>query len=203
MSQSIVSGTIFSPSVTVSSRFECNICGKAFKNKGGLTRHLNTVTKYNDLRSDLDVLPQNTVQQFKDILVHYIHKRLPRGYKRLGKQTVSVPATESQFFAVFKNYIHYYSTTKKMQSWGVKYYDQQQCTYVVLCDDDNNIENEKNPIAQAASTFEITKKSRKLKYERGQLVVKWKKQKNIDFNGNFTQADHIYFHFYNSQAMIQ
>ncbi|PKY21232.1 hypothetical protein RhiirB3_434764 [Rhizophagus irregularis] len=162
MSQSIVSGTIFSPSVTVSSRFECNICGKAFKNKGGLTRHLNTVTKYNDLRSDLDVLPQNTVQQFK----------------------------------VLANIL-------EMQLWGVKYYDQQQCTYVVLCDDDNNIENEKNPIAQAASTFEITKKSRKLKYERGQLVVKWKKQKNIDFNGNFTQADHIYFHYYNSQAMIQ
>ncbi|CAB4403246.1 unnamed protein product [Rhizophagus irregularis] len=175
MSQSIISGTIFSPPVTVSSRFECNICGKAFKNKGELTRHLNTVTKYNDSRSDLDVLPQDT-----DILYSNL-KCIFRG--DLSNQVLA--------------------NILKMQSWGVKYYDQQQCTYVVLCDDDDNIENEKNPIAQAASTFEITKKSRKLKYERGQLVVEWKKQKNIDFNGNFTQAGHIYFHFYNSQAMIQ
>ncbi|PKK76809.1 hypothetical protein RhiirC2_772051 [Rhizophagus irregularis] len=61
---------------------------------------------------DIDALPDNTVHQFKAILVHYIRKRLPKGYRQLGKQTVSIPATESQFYAVFKNYIHYYSATK-------------------------------------------------------------------------------------------
>ena len=52
------------PSVTPSttdSRFECNICGKQFKSKGGLTRHLNIIVKYNSLRSDLDILPENTI----------------------------------------------------------------------------------------------------------------------------------------------
>lgn len=207
-------------STAVNSRFECNVCEKQFKSQSGLTRHLNIVVKYNVLRPDLDILPENVIHQFKEILVHYIHKRLPRGYKQLGKQTVSVPATESQFYAVFKNYIHYYSAKKKiykcifrggssnqvlanileMKSWGIKFYDQQQCTYVVLHDDNNNFEIDgENPIMLSTTIKKLHKK----KYKRGQLVVEWKQQKNIDFNGNFTQAGHIYFHFYNSQAMIQ
>ncbi|CAG8770856.1 8836_t:CDS:2, partial [Rhizophagus irregularis] len=126
----------------------------------------------------LDILPENTIHQFKAILVHYIRKRLPKGYRQLGKQTVSISATESQFYAVFKNHIHYYSATKgiykcifrggssnqvlsnilEMQGWEIKFYDQRQCTYVVLCDGDNNIENgEENPIAAALSHETIKK----------------------------------------------
>ena len=86
----------------------------------------------------------------------------------------------------------------EMQEWEVKFYDQQQCTYVVLCD--GNEDCEENPIARAASTYESIRKS---KCKRGQLVVEWKKQKNTDFNGNFTQAGHVYFHFYNGKVMIQ
>jgi hypothetical protein len=116
MNQSVSSNGIISPPITPATtfdlRFECNVCRKVFKRKGGLTRHLNIIKNYNISRSDLDTLPENTIQQFKGILVHYIHKKLPRGYKRLGKQTVSVPATESQFYAVFKNHIHYYSSRK-------------------------------------------------------------------------------------------
>jgi hypothetical protein len=231
MNQAVVSTGALPPSTTTQittpttndSRFECNICGKLFKKRGALTRHLNTIIKYNSLRPDIDALPDNTVHQFKAILVHYIRKRLPKGYRQLGKQTVSIPATESQFYAVFKNYIHYYSATKgiykcifrggssnqilanilEMEGWETKFYDQRQCTYVVLCDDDNNIEDgDENPIT-AALTYETIKKLRKPKCVRGQLVVEWKKQKNTDFNGNFTHAGHIYFHFYNSQAMIE
>ncbi|GBC03880.1 hypothetical protein RclHR1_05390002 [Rhizophagus clarus] len=224
MIQSDVSNGIASPPITpitpttttINSGFECNVCRKAFKSKSGLTRHLNIVKKYNISRSDLDILPENTTRQFKGILVHYIRKKLPRGYKKLGKQTVSVPATESQFYAVFKNHIHYYSARKnvykcifhgvisnqiladilEMQEWRVKFYEQCQRTYVVLCNDDNIESDDENPILQAT-------KHCKSRYERGQLVVEWKQQKNIDFNGNITQAGHIYFHFFNSQAMIQ
>src|SRR5947209_330528 len=223
MDQSAVSTKILLFPITptiIDSRFECSVCGKLFRKRGGLTRHLNIVEKYNSLRPDLDILPENTTRQFKAILVHYIRKKLPKGYKQLGKQTVSIPATESQFYAVFKNYIHYYSATRGiykcvfrggasnqvlanilgMQGWEIKFYDQRQCTFVVLCDGDNN--GEDNPIA-AASTYETIKKLRKQKCIRGQLVVEWKKQKSADFNGNFTQAGHVYFHFYNSQAMIE
>src|ERR1044072_558543 len=211
MNQSCISNELQETPTNINSRFECNTCGKQFRKKGGLTRHLNIITKYNTLHSDLDILPENTIRQFKGILVHYIHKRLPRGYKQLGKQTVSVPATESQFYAVFKNYIHYYSARKsvykcmfhgvsanqilanilEMQEWGIKFYEQQQRTYVVLCDDNNTESDDENPILRAT-------KQCKSKYKRGQLVVEWKKQKNIDFNGNITQAGHIYFHFFNS-----
>ncbi|GBC16431.1 hypothetical protein GLOIN_2v1774494 [Rhizophagus irregularis DAOM 181602=DAOM 197198] len=204
------------PTTTIDSRFECNVCRKLFKKKSGLTRHLNIVKKYNISRSDLDILPENTIQQFKSILVYYIRKKLPRSYKQLGKQTVSVPATESQFYAVFKNHIHYYSARRgfykcmfcgvsanqilanilDIQEWAVKFYEQQQRTYIVLCDDANIGSDDENPILRA------TKKC-KSKYKCRQLVVEWKQQKNIDFNGNLTQAGHIYFHFFNSQAMIQ
>ena len=130
MNQSAVSTGILlfpiTPPITptiIDSRFECSICGKLFRKSGGLTRHLNIVAKYNSLRPDLDTLP--------------------KGYKQLGKQTVSIPATESQFYAVFKNYIHYYSATRGiykcvfrggasnqilanilgMQGWEIKFYD--------------------------------------------------------------------------------
>ncbi|CAB5096873.1 unnamed protein product [Rhizophagus irregularis] len=83
-----------------------------------------------------------------------------------------------------------------LKEWAVKFYEQQQRTYIVLCDDANIGSDDENPILRA------TKKC-KSKYKRGQLVVEWKQQKNIDFNGNLTQAGHIYFHFFNSQAMIQ
>ncbi|CAG8496266.1 9226_t:CDS:1, partial [Dentiscutata heterogama] len=190
------------------SKFECNICGNLYNTNRGLKRHLNIVMKYNTPRSDLDILPETTIQQFKGILVHYIHKRLQKGYKQLGKQTVLVPATESQFYAIFKNYIHYYSATKNKykcifhgsssnqelanildsQNWGIKFYDQQQFTYIVLCDD-NVIENEDNPIKQAITQqLTLNKKVYKPKYKYGQIIVEWKKQKNIDSNGYITQA---------------
>ncbi|CAB5179237.1 unnamed protein product [Rhizophagus irregularis] len=173
------------------------------------TTQITTPTTNDSKFEYIDALPDNTVHQFKAILVHYIRKRLPKGYRQLGKQTVSIPATESQFYAVFKNYIHYYSATKgiykcifrggssnqilanilEMEGWETKFYDQRQCTYVVLCDDDNNIEDgDENPIT-AALTYETIKKLRKPKCVRGQLVVEWKKQKNTDFNGNIMKRD--------------
>ena len=85
---------------------------RLFKQKGGLTRHLNIVTIYNALHLNLDILPENTIYQFKGILIHYIYKQLLKGYKQLGKQTVSIPTTESQFYAIFKNHIYYYSAMK-------------------------------------------------------------------------------------------
>ncbi|PKK61314.1 hypothetical protein RhiirC2_718505, partial [Rhizophagus irregularis] len=58
------------------------------------TTQITTPTTNDSKFEYIDALPDNTVHQFKAILVHYIRKRLPKGYRQLGKQTVSIPATE-------------------------------------------------------------------------------------------------------------
>jgi hypothetical protein len=85
-------------------------------------------------------------------------------------------------------------------NWGKKIYDQNQYTYVVLGDDDEL--NENNPIVQAAKQNTTSKKSYKSRYKRGKLIIEWKKKKNIDFDGNVTQAGHIYFHFFISKITL-
>ncbi|RIA82032.1 hypothetical protein C1645_835994 [Glomus cerebriforme] len=59
------------------------------------------------------------VNYLKEKVVHYIRKKLPRGYKQLGKQTVSVPATEISANQILANIL-------EMQEWGIKFYEQQQ-----------------------------------------------------------------------------
>ncbi|POG63620.1 hypothetical protein GLOIN_2v1783828 [Rhizophagus irregularis DAOM 181602=DAOM 197198] len=194
-SNGIVSPPI-TPTATCDSKFECNVCRKVFKSKSGLTRHHNIVKKYNISRSDLDILPENTTRQFKGILVHYIHKKLPSGYKKLGKQTVSIPATESQFYAVFKDHIHYYSARKNIYKCIFHGVSANQILADIL-------EMQEWGLNFMSNVNVLITKQCKSRYERGQLVVEWKQQKNSDFNGNLTQAGHIYFHFFNSQAMIQ
>jgi hypothetical protein len=205
--------------ININSNFKCDVCGRQYKRKEGLIKHNSDITNYNAPHLNLDTLPENNIREFKGILVHYIHKNLPNGYKNLGKKTVSVPATESQFFATFKNYIHYYSEKKGLYKcifqglssyqnlsniletpkWGKKFYEQNQYTYVVLGNDDEM--NEYNPIVQAVRQ-KTTKKSYKPRYERGKLIIEWKKKKKIDFDGNMTQAGHIFFHFFISKITL-
>ncbi|CAB5201065.1 unnamed protein product [Rhizophagus irregularis] len=148
------------------------------------TTQITTPTTNDSKFEYIDALPDNTVHQFKAILVHYIRKRLPKGYRQLGKQTVSIPATESQFYAVFKNYIHYYSATKGIYKCIFCGGSSNQILANILEMEDGD----ENPIT-AALTYETIKKLHKPKCVRGQLVVEWKKQKNTDFNGNIMKRD--------------
>lgn len=50
--------------VTPMISFECNVYGKLFKKKGGLTRYLNIITKYNILHPNIDILPESTIKAF-------------------------------------------------------------------------------------------------------------------------------------------
>ncbi|GES96120.1 hypothetical protein GLOIN_2v1774494 [Rhizophagus clarus] len=125
---------IISTTTTIDLEFECNVYRKAFKSKSGLTKHLNIV----------------------------------RSMAEISKQIVFEPTTKSQFYAIFKNHIYYYSTRKnvykcifhgilsnqilanilKMQEWRIKFYEQCQCTYVVLCNNDIIESDDENPILQ-------------------------------------------------------
>ena len=96
--------------VTVSiTEFFCSTCQKQFKKQKGLIRHLAIVKKYNIPRNNLDNLSELNNKKFKNILVYLIHRKLPNGFKRGGRQLVSLACTEHQFFDVFKGHIHYHN----------------------------------------------------------------------------------------------
>jgi hypothetical protein len=103
---------------------------------------------------------------------------------------VSIPCSESQFHAIFENHIHFYSKKSGVYKcwfrgkegeeklnqifgntdWGIKYYNQNQMTFVVLTD--NHILHQKtetNPLAlatikKASSAVKPKKSFSKYKY---------------------------------------
>ncbi|EXX59483.1 hypothetical protein RirG_188660 [Rhizophagus irregularis DAOM 197198w] len=96
------------PLITTS-EFSCSACQKIFKKQSGLSRHLTIVKKYNIPRNNLDNLSETNNKNFKNILVYLIHCKLPNGFKKGGRQLVSLACTEHQFFDIFKGYIHHHS----------------------------------------------------------------------------------------------
>ena len=131
----------------------CSTCGKVFKNSKGLAQHKKFIKKYNQ-NEELDVLPFNTIVEFKQILVSEIHKKLSLNFRSMGKKSISIPCPESLFFSVFTGNIHYYSKVKKIyrcifqgcnayqelseilnsNQWGKRVYSQNQETYIVCLD---------------------------------------------------------------------
>ncbi|POG82809.1 hypothetical protein GLOIN_2v383838 [Rhizophagus irregularis DAOM 181602=DAOM 197198] len=101
--------TLTTSFTTSASEFICPTCQKRYKKQGGLSRHLSIVKRYNISHSDLDKLPETNNEKFKSILVYLIHRKLPHGFKKGGRQLVSLACTEHQFFDIFKGYIHHHS----------------------------------------------------------------------------------------------
>src|SRR5215211_883451 len=82
------------PFITPTSEFCCSACRKRFKKKSGLSRHLTIVKNYNIPRNDLDSLSETNNKKFQNILVYLIHRKLPNGFKKGGRQLVSLACTE-------------------------------------------------------------------------------------------------------------
>ncbi|POG73190.1 hypothetical protein GLOIN_2v1874593 [Rhizophagus irregularis DAOM 181602=DAOM 197198] len=157
---------------TNTNEYKCSECQKIFKNKAGLTRHNTIIRKYNTLREG--------------------------GFKNAGKKLVSIPCSESQFHAIFANHIHFYSKKSGVYKcwfrgkegeeklnqifgstdWEIKYYNQNQRTFIVLTD--NNVSHQKtetNPLALATAkkANSIIKPKKSLnKYKYGEMLVEWK-----------------------------
>src|SRR5438128_5478452 len=165
----------FTHQITSLPTFTCDICKKVFKSQQGVKLHQSIIRRYNEGPTDLDTLPEKTVKDFKQILVYWIHRRLPKTYKNQGKQLVSVPCTESLFFAVFRNYIHarrkgsytcifkghdsyqVVSNLLENEYWGKKIYGQQR-TYIVLGE---QLYLKINPLAHLATSSQ--KKNQKVR----------------------------------------
>ncbi|CAB5158078.1 hypothetical protein RhiirA5_383572 [Rhizophagus irregularis] len=212
---------------TNTNEYKCSECQKIFKNKVDLTRHNTIICKYNTFRERLvPVVPTDLTKLFKNDLIYFIHRRLPSDFKNAGKKLVSIPCSESQFHAIFANHIHFYSKKSGVYKcwfrgkereeklnqifgstdWGIKYYNQNQRTFIVLTD--NNISYQKtetNPLALAtakkANSIIKPKKSFN-KYKYGEMLVEWKCRHDKDAMGNICSAKFIYIHFYTKQAYI-
>ncbi|RHZ83338.1 hypothetical protein Glove_97g108 [Diversispora epigaea] len=211
-----------------SSFSRCLTCGKEFKNSKGLARHQNNVQKYNQHQEELDEIPINTIDEFKQIIVSEIHKKLSLSFKTMGKKLVTIPCTESIFFSVFGGHIHYYFKVKEFykcffrgsnsyeilseifnsEQWGKKVYSQNQVTYIVCLDpiswnnssQDQSVE-EINPLENLLQ-LSIKKKiiKRRPRFLRGEILIEWKKKIFKEINGNINKAGYLYINFYISQS---
>jgi hypothetical protein len=200
------------------SEFSCSTCKKKFKKQSGLLRHLTIVKSYNIPRNDLDKLSETNNKKFKSILVYLIHRKLQNGFKRGGRQSVSLACTEHQFFDIFKGHIHHRSNRNVYKCvfrgsagyqilseilnnplWGQKFYNEEQQTYVVLFNDPpQHLKNNPLAIATRRATEGITKR-RKSKYNPGEVIIEWKIKGEKDAKENYCEAGFIYIHFWVKQ----
>ncbi|RGB24688.1 hypothetical protein C1646_772721, partial [Rhizophagus diaphanus] len=143
----------------------------------------------------IDMLPLQTIKEFQEIFVYYIHKKLSKNHTRAGRSW-----GKKQLNYIFND-----------EHWSIKHYDQDQKTYIILLDQPNESCNfsehnrikirETNPLAvlanqRVACKANIKKKSR---YKRGEVVIEWKEKKEHEINDNFCYAGHITMNFYISQ----
>ncbi|RIB17715.1 hypothetical protein C2G38_2186580 [Gigaspora rosea] len=141
---------------TVQQHYECKICSTSYKTKKGLTRHQNTVQKYNIRREGLYTLPLEAITQFKADLIHIIGNKLKAHFKQSGKQSISFPCLErpdayAQLTGIFNN-----------SNWGRKFFDNDQQTFVLLFD------------AQAEKEANCNLFNKRYKNRLLRLTVEWK-----------------------------
>ena len=200
--------------------FKCVVCEKQFTSSRSLSRHKNTIQKYNEIFAE-EKIPDFLVNKFKEDIIYLIHRRLNKNSKNVGLQTISITCPRSLFKAIFKDYIHYYikrtgvlkcvfrgnngyqdlANIFNNSNWGVKHHSQGQQTYIQL----GSQLQEENPLIklrqQKAALTKIY--SRKPRYPYGEVVIEWKQKKDTDAKGNVCQGGFIYVHFFVSKKLFR
>ncbi|RHZ62080.1 hypothetical protein Glove_344g2 [Diversispora epigaea] len=176
----------------------CSTCGKIFKNSKGLTRHKQYIHRYNQRRQDLDELPENTIAEFKQILIAEIHKKLLLNFRSMGKKSISIPCPENH------DTYQVLSTIFNSDQWGKKKYSQNQQTYVVCLDSSSqniSVVEEINPLEKL---LQLSKKKQKIirkpRFLRGEILIEWKNKIFKEINGNVFKAGYLFINFYISQS---
>ena len=204
------------------------MCLRPFNSEHGLLLHRKTVSKYNRPKEHIEFLPPQTTKEFQEILVYHIHKKLGKNHTQAGRKTVSLPCTKSQFFSIFRGFIHYYQAKRGIykcffqgswgkkelnyifndEQWSTKHYDQGQRTYIVLLDQPKDLvkKGEINPLALAFANKKIACKEnikQSSRYKKGEVIIEWKEKKEREINNNFCYAGQIAIHFYISQIYLE
>ncbi len=208
-----------SPIQPTTSISQCLICKKKFKTKRGLTRHEIFIRKYNIRHDNFYELPEEFIKDFKKTLVFLIHRQLSKHFTKVGKKSLMVACTESQFFSAFHGYIHYYSKKTRFykcifwgedasaklaqvfndENWGTKFYHRNESTVVVTNLGDVDVEEENPLTLKRKLMFKSPKKSR---YRRGEVIVEWKPKREKDVAGNECEGGFLYMHFWITKKRI-
>src|SRR6185437_6261533 len=119
----------------------------------GLSRHENAKhSNYNIPPIQSYILPESAINEWKEMLVHAIHKQLPLAFRKTGKQVIKFPCMEGQYLGLFGQYLtrvfvhrraykcvfsgsDAYQTISSLlgdHCWGVRHYKCNQVSYVVL-----------------------------------------------------------------------
>ncbi|CAG8699691.1 852_t:CDS:1 [Cetraspora pellucida] len=184
-------------------QYLCTICNKTYKTFHGLIRHENSAHRsYNQPPADLISLPPQHIEQFKRLLVNEIHKKLSLHYTKTGKQLIKFPCTDSEFVAVFGNYLSRFSPAKRTyccifkdynaehtlrnllgdEQWGTRYYQDNQKSYVQLYLQENKIDEDVSNI-------------KTIKVIPPEMTVEWFQEKIKDIKGHQTLGGQLRIRF--------
>ncbi|CAG8589244.1 960_t:CDS:2 [Dentiscutata heterogama] len=155
------------------SNLEFKLCKKTYKRPSSLAKHEQLIQDANIMRSTVYDLPEEAIEETRKMLVYHIKERLKQHSRYARNVHIIINCTESQFFGVFKEYIHnYYSKTGgykcifkgvdsyfilsqilRDDNWDIKYFLQHQKTSVLLYQLPSSL-NEFDPLQKSNSLQE-------------------------------------------------
>ncbi|CAG8706776.1 14038_t:CDS:2, partial [Racocetra fulgida] len=152
-----------------------------YKTFQGLIRHENSAYySYNQPPANIISLPLQHVEQFKQILVNEIHKRLSLHYTKSDKQLIKFPCTDSEFVAVFESQLSSFLPAKRVY-W---------CVFKG-CEAESILEN---LLDQSLESYNISN-FKSIKIVPPEMTVEWFQESIKDSKGHQTLGGQLRIRF--------
>ncbi|GET00462.1 hypothetical protein GLOIN_2v1472826 [Rhizophagus clarus] len=190
-------------------KFECELCGKIYKRHSGLANHKITIKDANIMRPTVYDLPERAIEETRRILIYHIKERLKQSSKHAGNVRVMFSCTESQFFGVFKGYIHDYFP--KTGNYKCIFKESNLCQKPdplqvqdpdplqepdPLQDQDSDPLQEPDPLQdQNQVNIHKAKKRRICKPKPVQIIIGWKRKEKSDVRNIVYSSGFIFINF--------